>query len=134
MLVPVSRCQMEKQIRKQPLCVQARLLSAPSFSGCIGRIPRCFSRALISRFDMWIQISFVLWQIYMLFPGFVWRSLLSGCYSGAKVALWRLKQPGNPLLRTRGGRDIKSHLTDPTHRNLIHILSAVNLIPQHFLG
>lgn len=90
--------------------------------------------ALISRFDIWIAINFFLWQIYMLFSVFIWCYLLSGCYLRAEVALWQWRQPGNLLVFIRRLRDIKSHLTYLRPSNFIHILSAVNLIPQHFLG
>ena len=42
--------------------------------------------------------------------------------------------PSNLFLLLRGVWDIKSHLTYLKHSTFIHILSAVNLIPQHFLG
>lgn len=111
------------------------ILFTKSFCNSMLKIMRCFfCRALISRFDIWVQINFFLWQIYMLFYFFIWYYLLSGCYLGAKVSILLLEQPSNLLLLIRVVRDIKSQLTYLKHSNFIHILSAVNLIPQHFLG
>lgn len=98
------------------------------------RFSRFPCRVFISRFDIWIEINFFLWQIYMLFYFFIWYCLLSGCYLGAKVSILLLEQASNILLLIRVVRDIKSHLTYLKQSNFIHILSAVNLIPQHFLG
>lgn len=98
------------------------------------RFSRFPCRVFISRFDIWIEINFFLWQIYMLFYFFIWYCLLSGCYLGAKVTILLLEQASNILLLIRVVRDIKSHLTYLKQSNFIHILSAVNLIPQHFLG